>query len=355
VRYRPLETACAACHADPHLGQLGPAGCDRCHGTDAFSRTRFDHNDRDFTTFALSGGHAKVACDACHKLLPLPDGGKVRRYRPLPRDCEACHADFHRGQFRALAPTPSGRTRCALCHAVNSWDDGRFPHDQTGFPLTGQHRRVACKSCHPSQFTKRLPDRCAGCHRDAHAGEFGQRCEGCHEVESWKTTFSADAHRATNFPLTGRHALIPCTECHPQVRDRNFAHTALKCVSCHQADYDRAAMTAIDHQAAGFSTECRQCHSTTRFSPARYPDHDRCFRISGGAHAGIRCRSCHSAVPPPQSLGACASNTAACTSCHAHPRAKTDAIHATLVAMGVAQAMGYDYADAKCVTCHRGQ
>jgi hypothetical protein len=26
------------------------------------------------------------------------------RYRPLPRDCEGCHADFHHGGFRGFEP-----------------------------------------------------------------------------------------------------------------------------------------------------------------------------------------------------------------------------------------------------------
>jgi hypothetical protein len=356
VRYRPIATACATCHADPHLGQLAGKPCERCHETESWHRTRFRHDDKRFTDYALEGRHGKVACAACHKQVPV-DGRTVQRFRPLPRACERCHADFHKGDFRALPATvlgavasaaPGGAVRCDLCHRIAGWDDVRFPHERTGFPLDGLHRRVSCRACHSSGYTKHLSKQCAGCHRDPHAAEFGRLCEGCHDVESWRSRFNVDAHRATNFPLAGRHALIPCTECHPNVRDRGFSRAATQCVSCHQADYDRAGASSIDHARAGFTTECRACHNSFRWKPARFPSHDRCFRISSGPHTGIRCEGCHTAIPSPQTLSSCTSNNAACTSCHVHDRARTDTIHAN---RGV---QGYSYQDRKCYECHTG-
>ncbi len=115
IRYRPLELACAGCHADPHAGQLtvaGPPGtrsdCARCHGADDWKRTLFRH-EKPFTDYALTGKHAKVACERCHVAVKVADGVAVRRYRPLPRACEACHADFHKGAFRGFEPARSGR------------------------------------------------------------------------------------------------------------------------------------------------------------------------------------------------------------------------------------------------------
>jgi hypothetical protein len=29
---------------------------------------------------------------------------QIRRYKPVPRDCQACHADFHKGAFRGYEP-----------------------------------------------------------------------------------------------------------------------------------------------------------------------------------------------------------------------------------------------------------
>jgi len=115
IRYRPLELACAACHADPHAGQLaiaGPPGsrsdCARCHGTDDWKRTLFKH-EKPFTDYALTGKHAKVACERCHAPVKVAQGVTARRYRPLPRACEGCHADFHKGAFRGFEPGRLGR------------------------------------------------------------------------------------------------------------------------------------------------------------------------------------------------------------------------------------------------------
>ncbi len=248
--------------------------------------------------------------------------------------------------LRAPHALPSGETRCILCHSVNGWDDVRFAHDRTGFPLKGLHRKTACKSCHTAGFAKAVPDRCSGCHRDAHAEEFGLRCEGCHDENSWRTLFTADAHRRGNFPLSGRHALIPCTECHPNARDRSFARGAVECSSCHLADYQRTALSSIDHVGGNFPLNCQQCHNTFRFSPASYPDHDKCFTITRGPHGGFRCRDCHTSLPSSVTItGACMTGTAACTNCHEHECARTDARHQNVP--------GYQCKDRKCYECHR--
>jgi hypothetical protein len=249
-------------------------------------------------------------------------------------------------QLHPSVPPPE-ETHCAPCHTVNGWGDVRFAHDKTGFPLKGAHRRVTCKACHPSSFDKPIVDRCAACHHEPHGGEFGQHCEGCHDEESWKTLFTADAHRSTNFPLSGRHAMIPCVECHPQARDRAFSRAVSGCVNCHLADYQRTGATTIDHHAANFSTDCRMCHGAFRFFPARFTDHDYCFRISVGPHAGFRCTSCHTSLAGAQVNKTCATNTAACTNCHTHNRAQTDSIHQAR------QVPGYQYKDRKCYECHR--
>lgn len=241
---------------------------------------------------------------------------------------------------------PPGVTRCAACHTAKGWSVSRFSHERTGFPLRGKHEAVVCKSCHPASFQTPLPTACGGCHRDAHTGSLGMHCEGCHDEKSWRPFFNADAHRRGNFPLSGRHALIPCVECHRDMRDRSFGRAAVDCFACHRADYQRTAMTSINHVELALPTDCRQCHNTWRFAPASFPQHDQCFRISSGVHSGIRCLSCHTSLPPGIMVtGMCATNTAACTSCHEHTCTKTDQQHA-----GVA---GYQCANRKCYECHR--
>jgi hypothetical protein len=112
VTYKPLETACTACHADAHVGQfaLAKAGekpstdCTRCHGMDEFKKApRFQHQPP-FTDFLLDGKHATVACAKCHVKVTVGRGVDVARYRPLARTCEGCHADFHQGSFAGFEP-----------------------------------------------------------------------------------------------------------------------------------------------------------------------------------------------------------------------------------------------------------
>jgi hypothetical protein len=248
-----------------------------------------------------------------------------------------------------LAPRPpgahGGETRCAACHTAEGWKQVSFSHDRTGFPLTGRHRDVTCAACHPQgDLSRPVARACAACHRDVHAQRLGQRCDRCHDTGSWKeASFGPDAHRRTAFPLTGRHALLPCEECHGDRRDRAFARQVSPCLGCHQADFLRTATAAVDHAAAGFPPDCRGCHGAWSFAPAAFPAHEACFSIRSGPHAGIRCRECHTTIPAivaGQPL-ACASGTADCLRCHGN----VDAAHA-----GVP---GYQRSNLRCYECHR--
>ena len=236
-------------------------------------------------------------------------------------------------------------TRCAACHVVAGWSTVRFNHDPTGFPLRGAHAQVKCRDCHAHDFTVRVADTCSGCHRDRHSGEFGVRCESCHDEQNWRPFFQVDAHRRTGFPLTGRHGLIPCQECHGNMRDRTFTQAPLACLGCHRADYDRTRLTTIDHVAARFGTDCQRCHDTRTFRGANFDGHDPCFRISRGPHRGISCLKCHSSLTNFVISGACNTGTASCTSCHTHECVRTDRQHQNV--------MGYECRDRKCFECHR--
>ena len=242
-----------------------------------------------------------------------------------------------------LTAPHAGDTRCAACHTPEGWQRVRFDHTRTGFPLAGVHREATCKACHAGDFAKAQPTACIGCHEDAHAGERGGRCAACHDEKSWAPLFTADAHRRTNFPLTGRHALIPCLECHQETRDRAFTRSTKDCIGCHAADYARTAGTSIDHAAAGFPQTCRTCHEGWRWRSARLPQHDRCFQVGAGPHAGISCLDCHTALRAATTDGSCATNTASCQRCHACDK----------VTPKHAQVGGFQCKDRKCYECHR--
>jgi hypothetical protein len=242
-----------------------------------------------------------------------------------------------------------GSTHCAACHTADGWRKVAFAHDRTGFALTGRHAEIACGACHEgSDFSRPLARNCASCHQDVHAGRLGQRCDRCHAVTSFgEAAFDVAAHRRTGFPLSGRHASIPCEECHGNRRDRSFARAIVDCAGCHQADYDRTALDpqAVNHAAAGFPRDCRGCHGAWRFTPGKFLAHDFCFGINAGPHAGIACRDCHTTSIPKYLAGqpmTCAATPAPdCIRCHSN------------VAPAHVNVPGFVNSNDRCYQCHR--
>ena len=105
VRYAGAPVDCARCHADPHAAQFAVkkvTACASCHGVEDWKKLKFVHAEP-FTTYELVGKHAQATCAKCHPVVAV---GKqeIRRYKPVPRDCQGCHADFHKGAFRGYEP-----------------------------------------------------------------------------------------------------------------------------------------------------------------------------------------------------------------------------------------------------------
>lgn len=106
VAFKPLPMTCTGCHADEHAAQFAVSGatdCERCHTTQDFKAPKFAHGPP-FTDFVLDGQHAQVKCEACHPKVPVARGVTAAKYKPLPRTCEGCHADFHQGSFAGFEP-----------------------------------------------------------------------------------------------------------------------------------------------------------------------------------------------------------------------------------------------------------
>jgi hypothetical protein len=308
VQFKGLaSSACQNCHTDPHRGAFQEVkfrgSCDTCHNTNGFKTNRpangFHHET---TKFPLAGKHQEIACSKCHK------GSDFRR--PIAHErCRDCHKDPHNAQFASRA----AGSDCSACHDVTHFKPSRFDretHRLSKFPLEAKHASLPCTRCHQPEgrgavyITGKLI--CAACHADQHGREFGlppyrNNCGLCHTQAGFKpSTFSADRHAQTQFPLTGRHTSVDCYRCHkplpphvataaaaaggvivaPSGPPRQYHFESRTCNACH----------ADPHQTRA---ACENCHTTQQWKQVRPFDHSTAkFRIEG-AHRDVKCVQCH--------------------------------------------------------------
>jgi len=325
-------TACAACHADEHRGQVGQ-DCQKCHVESAWKPAPlFDHGK---TPYALLGKHARVACDKCHPKVqdPVEHAGlqpKNRTYlkmKPVHHEsCLDCHKDPHQNRFG---------DDCRRCHTEADWKtivsgvtQARGFHDRTRYRLEGAHAQVKCVACHgpfPGRKAvfKGLPfAACTDCHVDAHGGQMrrrapgGETCDRCHSLQTFETTrFGLEEHQRSRYPLEGAHRVVPCASCHAsdlQITERfpaaaraelerrarpvrvslgvyAVAGDLARCETCHADPHGGQ----LDRRAAGKG--CTACHELSAFSRTRF-DHakDTKFPLEG-KHQKTACASCHPA------------------------------------------------------------
>ncbi len=260
-------TQCASCHKqdDIHNGTLG-SNCQQCHTADNWQKNQFNHQLQ--TGFALTAGHAGLACISCHTPgLPMSSA--------QGDNCLSCHAkdDVHQG---------NNGTACQSCHTTAAWRTTTFKHAaETGFALQGAHTSLTCNQCHKGALTDPIGNTCDQCHSpDPHAGQLGNNCQQCHNESQWSEdlTFS---HELTSFPLLGMHSQLACPACHTTAR---FLDAKTPCVNCHQQD---------DVHKQGMGQQCGSCHNPASWQVQRF-DH---AQISGfaliGEHANLSCAACH--------------------------------------------------------------
>ncbi|MHC4847865.1 MAG: hypothetical protein ACYTEG_05345 [Planctomycetota bacterium] len=229
-RFVDTPRSCAACHEDPHDGQLA-GSCAACHTEEAFLPARYPLERH--KQFPLEGAHGAVACNSCHT-----KQGETRRFVGTPKECAACHENPHGDQF-----APKG---CATCHTT-----ARFriqPYEHTGYRLEGEHGKADCARCHrragkpPVRVYRGTSRDCASCHRDEHRGQFAPRsCDACHAgFREWE--LRKFDHSTTRFPLDGRHRRISCDDCHPKVKQRDgrevvqYRPLGHQCKDCHEVE-----------------------------------------------------------------------------------------------------------------------
>jgi hypothetical protein len=289
-QFTGLSTACYSCHQSDfktpvlnHAAAGFPTTCESCHTMDSWFNAKFDHLK--YTGYALTGAHATLLCTACH-------ANNV--FAGTPATCYGCHQADFTGATNPNHIAAGFPTDCSLCHTTSAWSPSTFNHTSV-FPLTGAHASLACAQCHTNNNYSTLPTTCFGCHQadwngttnPAHtAAGFPTTCDTCHTTTDW-TTVNFNHALYANYPLTGVHATLTCTQCHT---NNSYTNTPTACYSCHQADFN--GTTNPNHVASGFPTDCSICHTTSGWSPSSFNHNNTAFPLTG-AHTTLQCTQCH--------------------------------------------------------------
>ena len=219
------------------------------------------------------------------------------------------------GFWSLLAQSPHGKglkMDCAKCHNPTGWTINpytlQFNHDKTDYPLEGAHSQVDCKLCHTTLVFNEVPSTdCVSCHADMHSQSVGNDCVRCHTPQTWLVDNIPELHEENGFPLIGAHGNLSCVECHTSETTLRFDRIGNDCISCHREDY--ASTQSPNHETAGFSTDCIECHNPLGFGwdSAGAGNHDF-FPLTEG-HDIQDCTQCHT-------TGNYADASPECVSCH---------------------------------------
>lgn len=196
-----------------------------------------------------------------------------------------------------LAQSPHGPAfsiNCATCHHPENWtyqqQKSSFTHDNTAFPLTGQHQGINCRSCHTSLEFDKVESACISCHVDVHQQTVGHDCARCHTPQSWIVENITLIHEQTSFPLVGVHANINCNDCHQSESTSRYSPTGVMCMDCHRNDFVNAQ--SPNHIKNNFSNDCAACHGLNGTAwNTEIIDH-RFFPLEQG-HQITDCKVCH--------------------------------------------------------------
>lgn len=252
-----------------------------------------------FSPGALHAAHADIGddCGQCH----APFWASER----MTERCLVCHTKIkgELGDSSTLHGTlvKGAQSTCQACHTEHAgpsavltvMDTSSFPHEVTGFALSGHEIRspgirFVCSDCHTESIATFNQQTCAACHRSldaaytqTHLAAFGADCLACHDGVDRYGDFS---HSQTAFDLTGAHLRVDCSACHAGARtmaDLQAADPA--CESCHLKD---------DAHNRKLGTQCGICHSPEAWKPAQF-DHNLSGFPLEGKHAAVQCESCH--------------------------------------------------------------
>lgn len=258
----------------------------------------------------FTGGIPDNRCSSCHQVVEDRRTQRVGFHGTMQGHCTECHKEH---------PAPN-RTLMPVLPAT-------FHHDQTTFPLHGQHQNLDCHRCHDRprdpevgiHFIGLAHDSCVDCHRDPHQGQFQASCTQCHSEKGWTGKQLQFSHQEdSRFPLVGKHAQVDCTQCHAPTEPggplatARFQGTPTDCASCHK-----------DPHREPLADRCTTCHTPAGWKVEQLTfDHTRDTKFAlTDRHATVACAQCHKTASPRHPLAAAVfrGTKTDCADCHRDP------------------------------------
>ena len=311
--------------------------------------------------------HAQLArdCGACH---PAPWSGQT-----MADKCLSCHTDIAaqmqnpHALHSKVTEAGEGYNCVQSCHtehrgpnaALTLLTEEHFTQGGGIFSLKAHQTRddgfpFSCMDCHTGALDQFSEVTCLTCHRQrqpefmaTHIADFGSGCLQCHDgLDTYGSNFD---HNATSFPLVGRHAQLPCSDCHKGATNiAMLQQTSPDCYSCHGSD--DAHLGQIGH-------DCGKCHNAVAWKFISF-DHSTTTYPLTGEHVSVDCTRCH---PDNRFAG----TPTDCNSCHAQddPHAASDTDCQACHVTAKWQQISFDHTTTsypltgkhvavECVSCH---
>lgn len=284
--FSAAKEECYSCHKDIHQGSVG-FDCANCHSPTSWvvkDIIRIHQTSR----FPLVGAHKSADCSQCHS------NYSELRFDILQVDCYSCHVQDYNSARAPDHIAANFSKECQDCHNISSTSWRTTNIDHNFFPLVGGHSLPNCFSCHQQNTFSGLSTECYSCHQSNYqatqspnhiSAGIPTTCEVCHSINGWiPAQFN---HSLTQFPLTGKHIDVNCSDCHTS----GYSGTPTECYACHQQDYEN--VNDPNHVQSQFPTDCTLCHSTAGWEGAVF-DHNLTQFPLTGSHVQVNCASCHS-------------------------------------------------------------
>ncbi|ABF39477.1 cytochrome c family protein [Candidatus Koribacter versatilis Ellin345] len=217
---------------------------------------------------------SSASCTKCHSVSPSSPNFR----------CLDCHRDIaarlqqKRGYHPALVGSQPGSSSCVKCHsehnganfALVKWDSKHFDHAKAGFELDGKHAALDCAQCHSAKNI----------------------------TPSERLTLSARNANDTYLGLS-----TACTTCH---EDKHNGRQGANCQQCHD-ERSWSAASRIDHAKTRYpltgahaQVKCQSCHvpqadGKVKYVGLRFDGCESCHKdVHQGEFSNRACQSCHS-------------------------------------------------------------